>query len=100
MDQNQGPHRLDTVGESVYVVTEGPREIDERGIEGDGQYQSPSGSGSNAGTVNQSSQRRGYLSNIDETNWEPEPPLEASQYVVASYQRSCLLTTSSVRYES
>ncbi|MCJ1429589.1 hypothetical protein MMC29_007504 [Sticta canariensis] len=79
MDQNQGPHRIDTVGESVYVVTEGPGEIDERVIERDGQDQTPSGSGSNAGTVNQSSQRRGYRSDIDETNWEPEPPLEASQ---------------------
>lgn len=85
MDQKQGPHRLDTVGESLYVVTEGPGEMDEREIEGDGQYQTPSGSGSNTGTVNQSFQRQGNRSNIDETNWEPEPSLEASQYVVASY---------------
>lgn len=79
MDRNQGPHRLDTVGESAYVVSEGPGEN-----EGDGQYQTPTGSDPNARTVQQSSQRPGSGSNIDETNWEPEPPLEASQYVAAS----------------
>ncbi|MCJ1464284.1 hypothetical protein MMC07_002897 [Pseudocyphellaria aurata] len=62
--QNQGHHRLETVGEDVYRVTERPWETDERDIEWDGEEKSPAGS-----------------SNVDEIDWEPEPPLEASQIV-------------------
>lgn len=62
-DQSQSARRLEVVGESVYVVTEHPEEKDEQMIQW---------GGDRAGAANPSS-------NLDETGWEPEPPLEASQ---------------------
>lgn len=100
MDQGQSRHRLDTIGESIYVITEHPRETDEREIEWDGEEESSSRrSDPSAGTVNRRSQRHNR-SNVDEIDWEPEPPLEASQYVKTASRRARRWTASSVRFQS
>lgn len=82
-DQSKGPHRLETTGESVYVITENPEEQDERLIDWDGEKPNSGRSDLRAGTANQRFQQQGNTSNRDEIDWEPEPPLEVSQYVVA-----------------
>lgn len=98
-DPKQYPHRVEIIGESVYVVTEHNDEKDERSIEWDGEEDIVKSERS-AGTNNQRPRRQSNRSNRDETDWESEPSLEAVQYVIASYQRAHLPTTSSVGYES
>lgn len=80
-DQSKGPHRLETTGESVYVITENPEEQDERLIDWDGEKPNSGRSDLRAGTANQRFQQQGNTSNRDEIDWEPEPPLEVSQIV-------------------
>lgn len=82
-DQSRGPHHLETTGESLFVVTEEPEETDERFIEWDGEKPKPPRSDSRAGTGNHNIQHLPNRSNRDEIDWELEPPLEASQCVVA-----------------
>lgn len=83
-DPNQYPHRVEIIGESVYVVTEHDDEKDVRSIEWDGEEDIVKSERS-AGTNNQRPRRQSNRSNIDETDWESEPSLEALQYVIASY---------------
>lgn len=82
-DRSRGPHQIEIRGESIYVATEHSDETDQRGLEWDGEKPNSRRSDSSAGIGKQNIQPLANRSNRDAIDWESEPPLEASQCVVA-----------------